>query len=72
MGFSIGFIMAEITINGKIYDQESFSVKLKNYLLAFKETQEKKFRTLIEIERCDVLLKYYDEKIQEELKNYNK
>jgi hypothetical protein len=64
--------MAEITINGKIYDQESLSVKVKNYLLAFKETHEKKIRTLIEIERCDVLLNYYDEKIKEELKNYNK
>ena len=62
--------MAEITINGKIYDQEKLSVKLKNYLIAFKETQDKKLRTLIEIERCDVLLKYYDEKIQEELRNY--
>ena len=62
--------MAEITINGKIYDQERLSVKLKNYLLVFKETQDKKLRTLIEIERCDVLLKYYDEKIQEELRNY--
>ena len=62
--------MAEITINGKIYDQEKLSVKLKSYLLAFKETQDKKLRTLIEIERCDVLLKYYDEKIQEELRNY--
>jgi len=64
--------MAEITINGKIYDHESLSVKIKNYLLALKETQDKKIRTLIEIERCDVLLKYYDEKIKEELKNYNK
>ena len=64
--------MAEITINGKIYDHESLSVKIKNYLLAFKETQDKKVRTLIEIERCDVLLRYYDEKIKEELKNYNK
>jgi hypothetical protein len=64
--------MSEITINGKIYDHESLSVKIKNYLLAFKETQDKKLRTLIEIERCDVLLKYYDEKIKEELKNYNK
>jgi hypothetical protein len=64
--------MAEITINGKIYDHESLSVKIKNYLLAFKETQDKKIITLIEIERCDVLLKYYDEKIKEELKNYNK
>ena len=41
--------MAEITINGKIYDHESLSVKIKNYLLAFKETQDKKIRTLIEI-----------------------
>lgn len=62
--------MTTIKINNREYDQDKLSPKAKNYLLASQETHQKKIKSLIELERCDVLLKYYDEKIQEELKNY--
>ena len=62
--------MTTIKINNRDYVQDKLSPKAKNYLLASQETHQKKIKSLIELERCDVLLKYYDEKIQEELKNY--
>jgi hypothetical protein len=62
--------MVKIKINNREYDQDKLSPKAKNYLLASQETHQKKIKSLIELERCDVLLKYYDGKIQEELKNY--
>ena len=62
--------MPDVTINGKVYNSDKLSPKAKNYLLEIQETHQKKIKSLIELERCDVLLKYYDEKIQEELKNY--
>lgn len=62
--------MSKIKINNIEYNQEKLSTKAKHYLSASQETHQKKIKTLIELERCDVLLKYYDEKIQEELKNY--
>jgi hypothetical protein len=64
--------MPDVTINGKVYDLDKLSPKAKNYILAIQETQNKRVRSTIELERCDVLLKYYDEKIKEELKNCNK
>ena len=64
--------MPDVTINGKVYDLDKLSPKVKNYLLAIQETQNKRVRSTIELERCDVLLRYYDEKIKEELKNYKK
>lgn len=62
--------MPDVTINGKVYDLDKLSPKAKNYLLAIQDTQNKRVRSTIELERCDVLLRYYDEKIKEELKNY--
>ena len=62
--------MSKIKINNIEYNQEKLSTKAKHYLSASQETHQKKIKTLIELERCDVLLKYYDEKIQEELKSY--
>jgi len=64
--------MPDVTINEKVYDLDKLSPKAKNYILAIQETQNKRVRSTIELERCDVLLKYYDEKIKEELKNYKK
>jgi hypothetical protein len=62
--------VSKIKINNIEYNQEKLSTKAKHYLSASQETHQKKIKTLIELERCDVLLKYYDEKIQEELKSY--
>ena len=62
--------MSKIKINNIEYNQEKLSTKAKHYLSASQEIHQKKIKTLVELERCDVLLKFYDEKIQEELKNY--
>lgn len=56
-----------ITINGKEYDENKFSDKLKNYIIARQEIQNNKTRLLIEIEKIDVLTEYYNNKIVEEL-----
>lgn len=64
--------MPNVTINNVVYDINKLSPKAKNYLLAIQDTQNKRVRAEIELERCDVLLRYYDEKIKEELKNYKK
>lgn len=56
-----------ITINGKEYDETTFSDKLKNYIIARQEIQNNKTRLLIEIEKIDVLTEYYNNKIIEDL-----
>jgi hypothetical protein len=56
-----------ITINGKEYDENKFSDKLKNYIIARQEIQNNKTRLLIEIEKIDVLTEYYNNRIVEEL-----
>lgn len=56
-----------ITINGKEYDETTFSDKLKNYIIARQEIQNNKTRLLIEIEKIDVLTEYYNNRIIEDL-----
>jgi hypothetical protein len=57
-----------ININGKDYDETTFSDKLKGYLVSRQEIQNNRLRMLNEIEKIDVLTNYYDSKISEELK----
>ena len=52
-----------ITIDGKEYDEQKFSPELQNYIAVRQEIQVSKTRHLIEIEKIDVLTKYYNEKI---------
>ena len=52
-----------ITIYGKEYDEQKFSPELQNYIAVRQEIQVSKTRHLIEIEKIDVLTKYYNEKI---------
>ena len=52
-----------ITIDGKSYDEKSLSPELQNYLAVSQEIQVSKTRHTIEIEKIDVLTKFYNEKI---------
>lgn len=52
-----------ITIDGKEYDEQKFSPELQNYIAVRQEIQVSKTRHLIEIEKIDVLTKFYNEKI---------
>mgnify|MGYP001194718114 FL=1 len=52
-----------ITIDGKEYDETKFSPELQNCIAVRQEIQVSKTRHLIEIEKIDVLTKFYNEKI---------
>ena len=52
-----------ITIDKKEYDETNFSPELQNCIAVRQEIQVSKTRHLIEIEKIDVLTKYYNEKI---------
>ena len=52
-----------ITIDGKQYDEKTLSPELQNYLAVRQEIQVSKTRHTIEIEKIDVLTKFYNEKI---------
>jgi len=57
-----------ININGKDYDENNFNDTLKNYLIARQEVNNSRIRFIMEIEKTNVLLNYYNEKINEEIK----
>ncbi len=57
-----------ITIDGKEYDEAKFSSELRNYITARQEVVISKTRLMIEMEKTDVLTKYYNDKIVELLK----
>jgi len=56
-----------VTINGVEYDETKFSDKLRNYIIARQEIVQSKTRHVIEVEKIDVLIEYYNNKIIEEL-----
>jgi len=56
-----------VTINGVEYDETKFSDRLRNYIIARQEIIQSKTRHLVEIEKIDVLVEYYNNKIVEEL-----
>jgi len=56
-----------VTINGIEYDETKFSDRLRNYIIARQEIIQSKTRHLVEIEKIDVLVEYYNNKIVEEL-----
>jgi hypothetical protein len=60
-----------ININGKDYDENTFSDVLKNYIIARQETNNNRTRIIIELEKHNVLLDYYNKKINEELTKEN-
>ena len=64
--------MAEmITIDGKEYDVEELPIELRNYIAARQEIQQSKIRHEIELEKIEVLTKFYNGKIQEGVKQFN-
>ena len=57
-----------ITIDGKVYDETNFSVKLRNTIVARQEIEQSKVRHEIELEKIQVLTEYYNKSISEMMK----
>ena len=60
-----------ITIDGKVYDETKFSVKLRNTIVARQELEQSKVRHEIELEKIQVLTDYYNKSISEMMKKDN-
>jgi len=60
-----------ISIDGKDYDVDKLPNELRNYIVARQEIQQSKIRHEIELEKIEVLTKYYNSKIQEGVKQFN-
>ena len=54
-----------IKINGKEYDENKFDDKTKNYVIARQELVQNQARLEIEMEKVQVLIRYYNAKICE-------
>ena len=54
-----------IKINGKEYDENKFDDKTKNYVIARQELVQNQVRLEIEMEKVNVLIRYYNAKICE-------
>ena len=54
-----------LTIDGKTYDELSFSIDLRNKIVARQEIEASKVRHQVELEKIQVLTEYYDKKILE-------
>ena len=60
-----------ITIDGTDYDLDKFPLTLRNTIVARQELQTSKVRHEIELEKIDVLTTYYNDKINEGIKQFN-
>jgi len=60
-----------ISIDGKDYDLDVMPLPLRNTIAARQELQTSKVRHEIELEKISVLTNYYDNKIQEGIKQFN-
>ena len=49
-----------IKINGKEYDENKFDDKTKNYVIARQELVQNQARLEIEMEKVNVLIRYYN------------
>tara|TARA_Y100000289_G_C3794853_1_gene85959 strand:- start:109 stop:339 length:231 start_codon:yes stop_codon:yes gene_type:complete len=54
-----------LTIDGKTYDESSFSIELRNKIVARQEIEASKVRHNVELEKIQVLTEYYNKKIIE-------
>ena len=54
-----------ITIDGKVYDETTFSVGLRNRITARQEIEASRVRHDIELEKIAVLTEFYNKKIIE-------
>ena len=57
-----------ITIDGKVYDETTFSVGLRNRITARQEIEASRVRHDIELEKITVLTDFYNKKILELMK----
>ena len=53
-----------VIIDGKTYDEKTFSPELQNYIVVSQELQVSKVRHDIELEKIEILTKHYNEKIK--------
>ena len=53
-----------VIIDGKTYDEKTFSPELQNYIVVRQELQVSKVRHDIELEKIEILKKHYNEKIK--------
>ena len=56
-----------IFINGKEYKQNELSADCLNAIAIRQDLQSNRLRHVLEVEKIDVLTKYYDDKIEKEL-----
>jgi hypothetical protein len=56
-----------ITINGKEFKQSELSQVCLNAIVIRQDLQASRVRHALEVEKIDVLTKYYDEKIEKEI-----
>ena len=54
-----------MTIDGKVYDETTFSIELRNKIVARQEIEASKVRHNVELEKIQVLTEYYNKKILE-------
>ena len=59
-----------ISIDGKDYDLDTLPLELRN-TISRQEIQQSRVRHEIELEKIDVLTGYYNNKIQEGIKQFN-
>ena len=57
-----------VILDGKTYDETTFSPDLQNYLTVRQEIQLSKIRHNLELEKIDVLTTHYNKKIAELVK----
>ena len=57
-----------ITIDGKVYDETKFSIRLRNRITARQEIEASRVRHDIELEKIAVLTEFYNKKILELMK----
>ena len=57
-----------LTIDGKTYDETTFSIELRNKIVARQEIEASKVRHNVELEKIEVLTEFYNKKIIELMK----
>ena len=55
--------MAKITIDGKEYNSEDLPADVVNTIVAKQEIDQSRIRHIVELEKIDVLSKYYVDKV---------
>jgi len=60
-----------ISIDGKDYNLDKLPLELRNTIAARQEIAQSRVRHEIELEKIDVLTGYYNNKIQEGIKQFN-